>query len=66
MNILTRVEKLEAKLLPKKKDSGYKLVLMNDGETTREAVTRGGLNDWPVSRIRLIRFVATNHKPTTV
>ena len=66
MNMLARVEKLETKLLPKKKDPGYKIVLMKNGETSKEAIVRAGLTDWPVSRIMLISFVAANHKPSIV
>ena len=64
MNMLARVEKLELKLLPKKKDPGYKLVFTKTGEPARDAIVRSGLEGWPRHRIMLIRFVAANHSPT--
>ena len=60
MTILRRGETPEAMLLPKHKDAGYKIVLMNDGEILREAITRAMLADWPVSKIWLICFVSAS------
>lgn len=64
MNMLARIEKLELKLVSRKKDPGYQLVFMKTGETSREAIVRSGLEGWPRHRIMLISFVAANRRPT--
>jgi len=42
-NLETRVKKLEKQC----GETGYKLVLLEDGETEEEARERAGLADWP-------------------
>ena len=60
MNILSRVGALEVKLLPKKKDTGYKIVLLQEGETRGQAIVRSGITAWPADRIISVRFVSAD------
>ena len=57
MNLLKRLEILEAALLRRGGDSGYKIVVAKVGETPQETVTRTGLMKWPPDRIIFIIFV---------
>lgn len=62
MTILTRVEALEAALLPPKEDENYKLFLLNKGESYEEGIIRSGLQDWPAEKIIVIKFVSASDK----
>ena len=57
MTILKRVETLEAALIPRN-DTGYKLVLLKEGESSEEDIMGSGLKDWPAERILVLRFVS--------
>ena len=60
MNILRRVEMLEAELLRHRGDVGYKLVLLEKGEGREDGVIRSGLEDCPSDRLFIIRFIAAS------
>lgn len=62
MNILRRVEILEAELLRHTGDVGYKLVLLEKGEDREEGVIRSGLENWASDRLFIIRFVSVQEK----
>lgn len=62
MNILRRVEMLEAELLRHRGDVGYKFVLLEKGEGREEGVIRSGLENWPSDRLVIIRFVSAQEK----
>ncbi|SCY42427.1 hypothetical protein SAMN05216420_10637 [Nitrosospira sp. Nl5] len=63
MNILRRVEMLEAAVLETRDDVGYKLVMLEGDETCEEGVIRSGLKDWPPDRIFIIKFVSASDTP---
>jgi hypothetical protein len=62
MNMIRRVERLEAALIGTDEDVGYKLILLKEGESCEEILARSGLLDWPSERIIAIRFVKSNSK----
>jgi len=43
-------------------DSGYKLVVMNEGEMPQDAIARSGFMNWPADRILLISFVTADQQ----
>jgi hypothetical protein len=57
MRLLRRLEILEDAMVRQGGDSGYKLVVTNEGQTPQEAIDRAGLINWPADRILLISFV---------
>ena len=57
MNLLRRLEVLEGAMARQDDDSGYKLVVTNEGEVPQDAIERSGLMNWPADRIILISFV---------
>lgn len=58
MNILRRVEMLEAAALKTRDNVGYEVVLLEKGESCEEGRIRSGLNDWPPDRIIFVSFVS--------
>lgn len=57
MNILRRVEMLEA-AVGRTNDGGcYKVVMLKEGESCAEGIVREGLRDFPSDRILVIEFV---------
>lgn len=60
MNILRRLEMLEAMLLKTRDDVGYKLVLLEQGESCEEGRIRSGLKDWPSNRIIAVQFIGAH------
>ena len=62
MNILRRVEMLEAAVRQTRDDVGYKLVLLEKGESCGDGRIRAGLKDWPSDRIFIIEFVSVKEK----
>lgn len=53
---------LEAAVLQTKNDVGYKLVLLEKGESCEEGNVRSGLKDWPSNRIIFVRFVSARYE----
>ena len=62
MTIIRRLEKLEDAMLRQGDDNGYKLVMMDEGEMSQDAIARSGLTSWPADRIILISFVKAGQK----
>lgn len=62
MTLLRRLEQLEDAMQRKGGDTGYKLVVTNEGEMPEKAVTREGLTNWPADRIIFISFVTADQK----
>jgi hypothetical protein len=62
MSLLRRLEMLEDAMQRQSGDTGYKLVMVEDGEMPEEAVTRAGFTNWPADRIILISFVEADQK----
>jgi hypothetical protein len=63
MNIIRRLEVLEAAALKTTYDAGIKVVLLKKGESSEEGIIRSGLQDWAQDRIITVRFVSPNDKP---
>jgi hypothetical protein len=63
MNIIRRLEMLEAAALKTRDDVGYKIVLLQRSESCEEGIVRSGLQDWPQDRIIFVNFVSPNDKP---
>lgn len=57
MSLGRRLEILEGAMARQDDDSGYKLVVTNEGEMPQDAIARSGLTNWPPDRIILISFV---------
>jgi hypothetical protein len=57
VNLLKRLEILEAALLRQRGDLEYKIVRIEDGETYNQAITASGVTDWHIDRIIFISFV---------
>ena len=57
MNILRRVEILEAAVERTNDGDCYKVVMLKEGESYEEGIVREGLTDWPSDRILAICFV---------
>jgi len=62
MTMIRRLEKLENAMLRQGDDSGYKLVVMNEGEMPQDAIARSGFMNWPADRILLISFVTADQQ----
>jgi hypothetical protein len=60
MSLLRRLEILEDAMMRQDDDTGYKLVVTNEGEMPQDAIERSGLMSWPADRIILISFVKAN------
>ncbi|SFH60692.1 hypothetical protein SAMN05216299_1338 [Nitrosospira sp. Nsp14] len=56
MNILRRVEMLEAAVGRTNEGDCYKVVILKEGESYEEGIGREGLTDWPFDRILAICF----------
>ena len=63
MNIIRRLEMLEAAALKTRDDVGYKIVLLQRGESCEEGIVRSRLQDWPADRIITVRFVSPGDRP---
>ena len=62
MNIIRRLEMLEARVGKTMDDVGYKLVLLEKGESCEEGIIRSGLQDWPEDRIITVAFVSPSDR----
>ena len=47
MKLTKRVDAVEAALAKQNGDTGYKIVVLADGESDNQARKRAGLADWP-------------------
>ena len=57
MNILRRVEMLEAAVGRTNDGDCYKVVMLKEGESYEEHLVHAGLTDFPSDRILIIEFV---------
>ena len=57
MNILRRVEILEAAVGRTNEGDCYKVVMLKEGESYEEGIVHAGLTDFPSDRILVIEFV---------
>jgi hypothetical protein len=64
MNIIQRLEKLEAAALKTRDDVGIEVVFLKKGESSEEGIERSGLQNW-FGRIIFVRFVKPNDMPAT-
>jgi hypothetical protein len=62
MNIIRRLEMLEAAVHKNKDGVGYEIVLLKKGEGCEEGIIRSGLQAWPRERIIAVAFVSANNK----
>jgi hypothetical protein len=63
MNIIRRLEVLEAAASKTKDDVGIGVVFLKTDESSEEGIIRSGFQDWPRDRIVCVNFVKPNNKP---
>jgi hypothetical protein len=60
MNIIRRLEMLEAAAHKSRDNVGYEIVLLKKGESCEEGIIRLGFHAWPRDRIICVNFVDPN------
>jgi hypothetical protein len=65
MNIIRRLEALEAAGSKTRDDVGIEVVFLKTGESDEEGIIRSGFSDWPRDRIICVRFVKPNDMSAT-
>lgn len=60
MNVIRRLEALEAVASKTRDDVGIEVVFLKTDESDEEGIIRSGFSDWPRDRIICVRFVKPN------